>query len=1081
MRTSFALKALALWAFGLWGSAHTTFAQQENPLWLRYPALSPDGKAIVFSYQGDLFRVDAAGGTAVPLTRHEAYDYRPVWSPDGKTLAFASDRYGNFDIYTMPAEGGIAERKTFHSTNDRPSAFMPDGKTLLFETTRLRNVENSQFPNNGFTQLATLPLEGGRPGVLSYHAMEYVSVHPDGKKLLYHDLKGYEDDWRKRHISAVTRDVFLYDIEKKTHTKVSPFEGEDRFPVWAEDGSHFYYLSEKSGTFNVWKASANAPEKPEQITKHEKHPVRFLSISKDGTLCYGFDGEIYLKKKGEEPQKVKVTLAMDHSLTPVLHKTYRSNASEYSVSPNGKEVAFIVRGEVFVTDVEHGLTKRITNTPEQERSVSFSPDGKKLLYASERNGSWNLYETKIVREEESLFYGATVLKEEALLEGEAETFQPAYSPDGKEVAFLEERTTLKVINLASKKIRKLLDGDKNYSYSDGDQSFAWSPDGKWLTATYLPKPVWIEDIALIAADGSKRINLTNTGYTAAAPTWSPDGNMLLYLTDRYGLRAHGSWGGTMDIMGIFMNQESWDKYRLSPADLAYAESQSKDKKDEEAKKKKEGEKEDEKKKLPEVKIDFDYLEDRHTRLTPASTSLSGMQISPDGKKLYYLASSGQGSSLWEKDLEKGKTKEVAPLGGYAGNLQQDSKGTLFVMASGGIMKISPAKGMPEPVSFRAEMEIRPQEEYAYLYEHMWRQVLKKFYKKDIHGVDWEGYKKAYAKFLPHMTHSRDFAEMASELLGELNGSHTGCRYYPSPENRVSTASLAAFFDPEFTGNGLKIQEVIPKSPLMNAEVKVEKGDIIEKINGTLLTPEVNPSQILNGLAGKRTLITLKKASGETKEFVIKPISGYRLGELLYERWVETRRALAEELSDGKVGYAHVRGMDSPSFRAFYSEVLGRHADKKALIVDTRFNGGGWLHDDLATFLSGVPYTQLVPRGQVISTEPTYKWNKPSAVLCGEGNYSDAHYFPYVYKTLKIGPLVGMPVPGTTTAVWWEMLHTGDLLFGIPQVGVRGMDGKYLENQQLEPDYEVANEAEPTINGEDQQLKKAVEVLLEKVK
>ena len=315
------------------------------------------------------------------------------------------------------------------------------------------------------------------------------------------------------------------------------------------------------------------------------------------------------------------------------------------------------------------------------------------------------------------------------------------------------------------------------------------------------------------------------------------------------------------------------------------------------------------------------------------------------------------------------------------------------------------------------------------------------------------------------------------MLGELNASHTGSGYRFGDPNGDRTASLGLFYDLDYSGDGLKIEEVMDKRPVIKTGSMIKAGVIIEKIDGVKITADMNYYPLLNRKAGDPTLLSLyDPATKKRWDEVVKPIGMGEENELRYKRWVENCRKIVEETSGGKVGYVHVRGMDDRSYREVYDEALGKHADKVALVVDTRFNGGGWLHDDLATFLSGKEYITFYPREQKLGNEPQFKWRKPSVVVMSESNYSDAHMFPYTYRALGIGKLVGMPVPGTGTAVWWESLQNGTW-FGIPQVGMVDVDGDYLENKQLEPDYKVANEPAVVSKGRDQQLEKAVEVLL----
>jgi Tol biopolymer transport system component/C-terminal processing protease CtpA/Prc len=1058
---------------------------QENPRWMRYPSISPDGKTIVFAYQGDLFTVASGGGDARHLTVHKAHDLMPVWSPDGENIAFASDRYGNFDIYIIPAKGGEARRLTSHSANEFPNSFLPDGTGVLFSGTLQDTRENVQFPSGILSELYQVPIEGGRVTQVLSTPAEMARYDRSMSRIIYHDRKGYENTWRKHHISAVARDIWMYDAGSGKHTKLTSFEGEDRNPVFDEDERKIYFLSEQFGSFNVCKFPVDDPGNVSQVTSHENHPVRFLSISDAGTLCYCYHGEIYVINPGEDIAKVPVRIATEDKENQVEYLSVTSGATEMKLAPSGKEIVFVVRGEVFVTSVDFNTTKRITNTPEQERSVSFSPDGRSILYASERNGSWNLYQTKILRDEENLFSLSTVLLEDTILTIPEETFQPAYSPDGKEVAYLEERETLKVINLETKAVRTILDGRYNYSYSDGDQWYEWSPDGKWFVAHYSPHSVFMSEVALISAKGdSEPINLTNSGYSDVVPRWMMKGKVITWFSDREGMRSHGSWGSQDDVYAYFLNQESYDRFNLSKEEYELIKEAEKKEKTL-VKKKKELEEgiieEDEKEEpVEDIEIDLLNLEDRKVRLTINSSSLADAILSPDGENLYYLSKFEDGYDLWVNKLKEKETKMMMNLKGQAGSLQLDKEGKhLFLFSDKKIIKIKLGeKPEKKEVTFEAEFYLDRTVEREYMFEHVWRQVKKKFYTPDLHGVDWDYYKAEYIKFLPFINNNYDFAEMLSEMLGELNASHTGSGYRNRDKNGDETARLGAFFDPEYTGPGIMVAEIIDKSPLLQAGSRIKEGVVIEKIDLMEIDSTMNYWEFLNHKAGKKVLLSLLDTiSGERWEETVKPITAGQEYELLYQRWVKRMRAMTDSLSDGRIGYVHVRGMNSASYREFYSEVLGRNWGKEALIVDTRFNGGGWLHDDLATMLQGQKYVDFYPRGVHFGHEPQNKWIKPSVVLMSESNYSDAHAFPFAYKALNIGDCVGMPVPGTMTAVWWETLQDESLYFGIPQVGTKDLDGNYLENKQLEPDYEVRQDYDVVVKGRDQQLETAVEVLM----
>jgi Tol biopolymer transport system component/C-terminal processing protease CtpA/Prc len=1065
---------------------------QDSPLWMRYPSISPDGSTIVFSYQGDLYTVPSEGGEAGILTIHEAYDFRPVWSPDGKYIAFASDRYGNFDVYLIPVTGGKAKRLTSNSAGEYPNCFTPDGQHILYSATVQDHPENMQFPSGILSELYKVPIDGGRSKRVLSTPAELARISKDENLIIYQDRKGFENAWRKHHTSSVTRDIWIYDAGKGEHTRLSMFEGEDRNPVFGPDEEEVFYLSEGSGNFNVWKINPGGASNPEQVTAFEKNPVRFLSISDDGTLCFGYDGEIYTKKGAADPVKVNISIVMDDRYNAVEFMKFSKDARDMDVSKDGKQIALVIRGEVFVTSTDFKTTKRITNTPEQERSVSFSPDGKKLLYASERNGSWNIYQTSIVREEELLFPLATVLKETPVIETDAETFQPAYSPDGKEVAFLQEREELKVINLESKEVRTILDAKYNYSYSDGDQWYQWSPDGKWFLVSYSPNAVFFRDVGLVDAEGRQEIvNLTNSGYGDGMPKWMMKGKMMIWASDRHGFRSHGSWGSHDDVYGMFFTREAYDRFKLNEEELALLEEkEKKEKKDKDkeedkdkrqkAKDEKDGDEDEEK--VEPLKFELKGIEDRKERLTIHSASLADFSLTPDGKKLYYLARFEKGYDLWMNDLVKNETKLVLKLDSREGGMIMDKKGeNLYIFSNGQIYKVSTKDNKKENVAYLAEFYLNRYKEREYMFEHVWRQVEKKFYDPGLHGVDWDYYKAEYSKFLPYINNNYDFAEMLSEMLGELNASHTGSGYRSGDENADQTASLGAFYDFDYDGAGLRILEIINKGPLDKAEIDIKPGDIIEKIDNVEIAAGEDYAPLLNHKSDKPTLLTvLDPDKNERKEITVKPISFGQEYQLLYERWVDNMEKLTEELSDGRIGYVHVRGMNSSSYREFYSRVLGENYTKEALIVDTRFNGGGWLHDDLVTMLSGRKYVDFYPRGVHMGHEPMNKWIKPSIVLISESNYSDAHGFPYAYKTLDVGELVGMPVPGTMTAVWWETLQDNTVYFGIPQIGTKDAEGNYLENKQLEPDYKVRQDPAVVVTGRDEQLEKAVDVMLKQL-
>ena len=537
-----------------------------EPLWTRYPSISPDGEKVAFCYKGDLFVVSANGGAATQITSHPSHEMHPIWSPDGSQIAFSSDRYGNFDVFIVSSQGGVPSRLTYHSADDHPYDFYNQGKEVVFKSSRLDDVASAQFPYARLGEIYSVGVKGGRVRQFLTIAGERIQFDEDNKRMLFQDVKGYEDPWRKHHTSSVTRDILLYNSEDNSFRQITDFKGEDRNPIWG-DSDALFFLSEKSGNFNVWSGDLERPYQ-NQLSFFEKNPVRFLSRSKNGTLCFWQGGEIYLLASGSKaPIKLKIEINRDQNVNPIALMNV-NRAQQISLSPDGKEIAFIYRGDVFVTSRDYSTTKQITNTPEQERSVVFHPDGDRLAYASERNGSWDVYEAKRSRDEDKYFYNSTLIEERAITKDEAENFYPKYSPDGKELAFLSDRTTIKIMNLDKMKSRVALDGKHNYSYSDGDQYFAWSPDSKWIVCEFFEFDRWSTDIGLIDVVGkSAPINLTQSGYENGKPKFAMEGQMVYFSTNKYGYRSHGSWGAQEDVEAVFLSQEAYEKFLLNKEDF----------------------------------------------------------------------------------------------------------------------------------------------------------------------------------------------------------------------------------------------------------------------------------------------------------------------------------------------------------------------------------------------------------------------------------------------------------------------------------------------------------------------------------
>ncbi|MBP5625519.1 MAG: PD40 domain-containing protein [Bacteroidales bacterium] len=1038
---------------------------QETPLWIRSNAISPDGKSVAFSYKGDIWVVSSEGGRALQVTSNPAYDSRPFWTPDGKSIVFASYREGSMDIWRTSAEGGKPVRLTDYPGHERPRAVLADG-SVVFMADIQNDVRYGGFPGEG--QMYKVGPEGGLPQLFTSLPMPELSVRADGA-ILYEDYKGYEDPFRKHHTSSVTRDVWL--SQNGSFKKLSDFPGEDRQPVWAPDGRSFYYLSERNGkAFNLFRSSIDNPGESVQLTFAEKDPVRYVTVAGDGTLCYSQNGELYILREGQPARKLEITVARDENERDVVKSTYTGGITALAVSPGGKELAIVIRGDVFVTATDFTTTRRITNTAAQERGVSFSEDGRTLYYAAERDGCWGVWRTTLEDKHEQLFTYATGFKEELFSDPGETCFQPEVSPDGKWVAYLRDRTELVIKPAKGGKVRSLLKGT-NYSYRDGDQHFEWSPDSRYLLTGYQGEGRWNNsDIALIEVSTGKVTNLTQSGYSDGTFRWALGGKAMTWQSDKNGYRSHGSWGAEEDIYIMFFDGPAMTEFLQDREDEAIAKALSgKSEKQLERQEKKDSlEKENPKK----LELLLEGREDRIRRLTGSSEGYGDYYLAKDGRTLYFVGPTESGPALLARDLREGSVKVMAR--NAVGNIFPSRDGSeIYVGNNRGIVKVTLNNGQTKQISLAGDYEFKPKAERAYIFEHVWKQAKEKFYDPALHGVDWTYYHDNYARFLPYIENGFDFQEMLSEMLGELNGSHTGARYRPDAGENVGR--LGILIDWNYTGDGLRIAEVLPGGVLNLADSGIKAGDMVTAIEGQKLTRGTSWIKLLAGKGGKKIRLTVR-TGGKEKDMIVK--AAVSESDLLYRRWVRQREEMVERLSGGRIGYVHVEGMDSPSFREVYSRALGKYRTCDALIVDTRHNGGGWLHDDLVTLFGGKLYAEFRPRGQYMAPEPYSKWTKPTCVLVGEDNYSDAHGFPYAYKALGIGKLIGAPVPGTMTLVWWENQINDQFVVGYPQVGTWGVkEGRYLENMQIEPDILVYNDPASLLEGRDLQLEAAVREML----
>lgn len=1046
-----------------------------TPLWLRDVTISPDGSSIAFTYKGDIFTVPVNGGSATRLTSDSAYETNPIWSPDGKTIAYASDRHGSADIFVIPVTGGEPRRLTSFSAAETPQAFSPDGKSIYFSAAIQDPASSALFPSARMTELYTVPVNGGSVKQVFPTPAERIAFAPDGKSFVYQDYKGVENEWRKHHTSSVTRGLWSYNLSSGKHTPLVDHAGEDRDPIISPSGSELIFLSERDGgSMNVYTLPlSNTAATPSALTSFKDHPVRFLSQASNGTLALTYDGEIYTMTPGNAPSKVNIDIVTDDYEAPDF-VNFTSGAKEIVPSPNGELLVFNRRGDIFVSSVEFGTTKQITSTPWAESSPSWADGGRSIYFVSNRDGVNDIYRVEMTRDADPNMLYSTTLKEERVLPAakNVERVDARVSPDGTKLAFVQNRSELMVMDLTTKKVTKLASSDLNAERSGIE--YSWSPDGNWILFTCVPhhhSPYY--DIALVNVDGQtpEITYITETGYFEEMPRFSPDGTAITWISERYGMRNHASWGSQYDVMAAFLTQEAFDRYNLSSEELAATKAaEKKAKKDDKDKK-------DDAKKT--IAVERKGIENRTVRLTPYSSTIKDAILSKDGEKIYYLSKVEKGYDLWKIDLRKGTISIVSKLA--LGNPRFEPMGDdLFIITTGAIKKMGFGNEKFTNVNYSGRQKIDRAAERAAMLEFVRTEEKEKFYTPTMHGVKWDALVDHYSRFLPHINNYADYSEMLSELLGELNVSHTGSGYRSNRSADEQTADLGLIYDLTFKGPGLKVAEVVTGSPFDRADSQLTEGDIITSVNGTVISPDTDFTSLLNGLSGKLILVEAKKSNGNKIEQTVKPISRGKMQSLLYDRWVKRNSEKVDSLSGGRLGYVHIQSMADPSFRPMYAQVLGKYNDRDGIVIDTRWNGGGRMHEDIEVLFSGKHYLTQKVRGVETARMPSRRWNKPSIMLVGEANYSNAHGTPWVYSKMGLGKLVGMPVPGTMTSVNWVDLQEPSVYFGIPVIGYETEEGTYLENSQLEPDIKIANTPERIAAGIDDQLETAVRELLNEI-
>jgi len=1036
----------------------------------RHPAPSPDGSQIAFSWQGDLWLVPASGGDARRMTAHPADERHPVWSRDGRFIAFASNRHGNSDVFVMPADGSEAPRRlTFASVADTPCDFSADGSAVLFTSDRARGIR-------WMPQLWTVPVSGGTPALALAAFAEQAVVAPGGRAMVL--VRGATKWTRRGYRGAANRELWYADDDGEL-TRLTDFDGDDDNPSWL-DPHGLAFLSSRGGRKNVYRLDLVTRDAI-ALTEHTGSDVRFPRAAADGSIiAYEFeDGLWVVSPHGGTPSRLTIRVPADQLVNQVDRRVDADGATDLAVSPDGKLAAMIVHGDLFVTDVvskddleiAKPPTVRVTDTPERELEPVWSPDGSTILFTSARNGQLDLF--TVTRSNDALgwtdsFEFATA----AFAAGPDHEHSPRYSPDGERVAFVRGRGDLVVKRVGGDDEIVL---DRNFYEPD----FRWSPDGRWIAFASEDQHANSE-IFIVPSEGGERYNVSRHPDYDLDPVWSPDGRRLVWSSHRH--------GNDLDIWAVWLTEADdqrtaadWLKVWNEPDEPA---TNDEDDPDEKA-----GD-DDEPDAPPEVVIDFDRLWERPRILTSFAGDEVPVAIAPEGKRIIFTGEDEDKVDLFSIRFDGEDRKRLTEGGSNPESVQLVDGTTLFFLDGDGVVKRVGLDGAAgDPVPFAARYDIDRRVERGVVLDEAWSALDEFFYDPDFHGVDWAAARETYRPWALSASCDADFTDLVNLMLGELDASHMG--YYPrgrgARNDGDQTGFIGVVVDPAAGGPGLLVTEVLPDSPAAEVAVGLTVGERVLEVNHTALGQGVNLYEPLVDTVGQRVPATVQATDGTTRQVVLRPVAFSDLERLRYQEWVRQRRALVDEWSGGRLGYLHIQGMDRPSFEEFERDLFAAADGKEGLIIDVRSNGGGWTTDYLMAVLMVQRHAYTVPRGgdPEVRSYPTSErlpvgaFTRPAAALCNEDSYSNAEIFSWAFQTLGRGPLVGSPTFGAVISTGGTRLINGGWV-RLPSRGwyVAG-SGINMELHGAQPDVQVWQPpTEDSSATEDTQLATAVKVRLD---
>jgi tricorn protease len=1041
---------------------------------------------VVFTYLADIWTADEDGKNVRRVTVHKARDVYPKFSPDGRWIAFSSDRNGNLDVFITPAEGGTPRQLTFHSADDSVLGWSPDSRAVLF---------SSQRGEDFAAKLYTASLDGGMEQNAGSDMGIYASYSPDGKRLAIN--RKSQSYWRKYYRGSAQSDVTVMDVASKKFTDLTDFDGMDTWPMWSAEG-HIYFVSDREGNglTNIWRV-AESGGKAERITSFKSGDVRWPAISADGkTIVFEHDFGVWkldVASRKVTPLKFDIAAETQESLSEV--RDFNSQVDDYDLAPSSRRIAFSIHGEIFTAPVEEGDLRQITDGPARDKNPVYSPDGKWVTFISDRSGREELY---IISSD-----GAG--QPQKITDFDTLKFSFVWSPNSKEIAFNSSDNKIRKYSVESKQTVELVTS----KYGPAGQ-VNWSPDGKWI-AYSKPDYTRTSDVYLISSAGGEEHKVTFDSFSDVNPQFSHDGRKLYFV------RTEGGGGGNLPSAQVYaITLEREDRDPNDPEDRP-EQADNQDQTPEAAMRRMAAQRNQPPK---DINIDWAGIKRRTRQITRMPFAVFNYAISPDNRTIVFSTtepSATRAVPVIYSIGEDGKrlTRIIAgdaqgggdagggggPFGGGVSDLNISRDGRALFYREGTSVYSVPlaasaassagastaAQGGREAarrrINFTAQVKIEKPAEWAEMFDDAWRTMKYRFYDAQMHGKDWDAMRAKYQPLVEYAGDRQELLNIVNEMIGELNASHTGSA--PPPRGRdgaVSTSHLGVELEADNAAGRYRVTHVYEDGPADKDWVKVSAGDYLISINGKPVKAGDNYWDMLNHRLNRKVEVTINNKPSEEGAWKarIEPVSMGAYSQLRYERWVKQRREMVDKLSDGRVGYVHIQSMNQPSLRRFEKE-LRENRNKEALIIDERWNGGGNIEQELLALLVQRQYQVWHTRGTEPTTRPFTGFFGPKVVVQNWRSASNSEMFPAGFRALGLGKVIGTPTTGAVIGTGSYSLIDGSTV-RTPGTGVYLADQKRtnMENLGVQPDIFVENLPEDNLAGRDRQIETAVQVLLKEL-